>query len=467
MHNKLIRALVVLTVGAIIWFIPVPTGVKVEAWRLLAIFVATIVGFILQPLPIGALAFIALVAAALTKALTLPQVLTAFSDATTWLIVSAFLFARAFIKTGAGQRVSFVLIKHFGDSTLKLAYVLMISDMLIAPATPSNTARAGGMFYPIVRSLASSYKSEPGPTAKRMGSFLVPTVFQGDCIISGLFMTSMAGNPLMAKFVNDIAGINITWGTWLLGACVPVLLALAIVPLFIYWFEKPEITKTPEAKKMAIEELEKMGPMKASEKWLFMIFIVALILWATSQLNGLNATLVALMAVAAMLITGALEWNDITGEKGAWDTMFWMGGLICLAGFLNKLGLIPWFAKLVSASLIGISWQYALAIIVLVYIFSHYLFASLTAHIAAMFAALFAVAVAVGAPPYLAAFTMFAANSITQSLTHYSVGAAPIYFGAGYMSLPRWWTMGLMLAGINIVIQIFGGAIWWKILGFW
>lgn len=467
MSSKLVRSIIVLAVGLIIWMLPVPVGVKIEAWKLLAIFVATIVGFILQPLPIGALAFVALTTAAFSKALTLPQILTAFSDGTTWLIVSAFLFARAFIKTGAGQRVSFLLIKHFGDSTLKLAYVLMISDIFIAPATPSNTARAGGMFYPIVRSLASSYKSEPGASAKRIGSFLVPVVFQGDCIISGLFLTSMAGNPLMAKFVNDVAGINISWGTWLLAACVPVIMALIVIPFFMYKFEKPEITKTPEAKSMAIDELRKMGPMKDTEKYLFAIFLSALLLWATSQLNGLNATLVALMAVSAMLITGVLEWNDIVGEKGAWDTMFWMGGLICLAGFLNKLGLIPWFAKQVSASLVGVPWQYALAVIVFVYIFSHYAFASLTAHIAAMFSAFYAVAVAVGSPPYLAAFCLFTANSITQSLTHYAVGAAPIYFGAGYMSLSRWWTLGLLIALLNIVVQIFGGAVWWKILGFW
>ena len=48
-----------LLVGLLIWFSPVPDGVDPNAWHLLAIFVATIVGIIVQPMPMGAVAFIA------------------------------------------------------------------------------------------------------------------------------------------------------------------------------------------------------------------------------------------------------------------------------------------------------------------------------------------------------------------------------------------------------------------------
>lgn len=467
MLNCLTRSALVVLIGALIWFLPIPEGVKPEAWHLLAIFVATILGFILQPLPIGAIAFISISFTALSGVLKIGQVLSGFSNSTVWLIVAAFLFARGFVKTGIGQRIAFQLIRYFGNSTLKLSYVLLLSDLFIAPATPSNTARAGGMLFPVVRSLAVSFKSEPGATSKRIGSFLIQSVYHGDSIISAMFMTAMAGNPLMVAFAAETAGVKVSWGTWFLAASVPAFVALVVVPFFIYKFENPEIKKTPQAREIADQELEKMGIMKREEKYLLGIFILSLILWATSQFTGLNATLVALIGVSAMLITRVLEWDDVISEKSGWDTMIWMGSLICLAGFLNTLGLVPWFATKVSSALVGFSWHYALVIIILVYIYSHYAFASLTAHIAAMYSAFLAVAVAVGAPPFLAAFSLFFASSISQGLTHYAAGPAPIYFGAGYVSQGRWWTLGFFVSVINIILCIGLGSIWWKILGLW
>lgn len=467
MDSKLIRALVVVLVGAIIWFLPIPDGVKPAAWHLLAIFTATILAFILQPLPIGAIALLSLTFTALSGVLKIGEVLSGFSQTVVWLIVAAFLFSRGFVKTGVGRRIAFQLIKYFGDSSLKLAYVLIISDLFVAPATPSNTARAGGILFPIVRSLASSFDSEPGKTSKRIGSFLIQSTYHGDSITSAMFMTAMAGNPLMVALAAKAAGIDVSWGTWFLAASVPAVISLIVIPYLIYKYESPEIKKTPEARQVAERELAKMGPMRQEEKWLLVIFGGALILWATSQFTNLDATLVAMIAVSAMLVTRVLEWNDVTEEKGGWDTMIWMGSLICLAGFLNTLGLIPWFAKLMSDSVTGMPWHYAFLVIVLVYTYAHYAFASLTAHIAAMFSAFLAVAVAVGTPPYLATLSLFFASSISQGITHYAAGPAPIYFGAGYVSQATWWKLGFLVSAINLVIWIGVGSMWWKVLGLW
>jgi len=456
-----------ITVGValMIWFMPFPEGIKPEAWHLLAIFVATIVGFILQPLPIGAMAFIALASTALTGTLQISEMLSGFANPTAWLIATAFLFSKSFGKTGLGKRISFLLIKWFGGSTLKLLYAMLVSDMIIAPVTPSNTARSGGMFFPIIRSLSASYGSEPGPTSNRIGRFLLQGMFHGDNILSGLFMTAMAGNPLMAAFVAKAARIEISWGLWLLAASLPILSALLIIPYFLYKYDPPEIKKTPEARRTAVEELKKMGPMTRAEKCLLVIFVTALFLWATSQWTGMDATTVAVAAVSAMLLTNVLVWNEITGEKNAWDVLIWMGGLMCLAGFLSKMGLIPWIAQQATLYMGSLNWPVALAVITFMYVFTHYLFASLVAHIAALFAAFYTVTVALGAPPYLAAFVLIFANTSMQGLTHYSVGAAPIYYGAGYVSQADWWRTGLLLTILENVIFISVGLVWLKVLG--
>lgn len=465
--SKLKSFLAILVIGALIWLIPVPAGLKPQAWHLLAIFVATIIGIIMSPLPMGAMALIGIAVAALTNTLTMAQALSAFSNSVIWLIVCAFLFARSFIKTGLGTRVAYMLMRAIGDKTLKLGYVLSISDLILAPATPSNTARGGGVLYPIVRSLCTAFDSEPGPSARRVGAYLMQTEYHANIVTSAMFMTAMAANPLAAELARKTAGIEISWGLWALAGAVPGLVSLFFIPYFLYKIYPPELKDTPEAKTMAAEELAKRGGMSRDEWIVLAVFFSALLLWSTSSITKLDATLVAILGVCVMLITEVLTWKDVLDDKGPWDTLMWMGALVCMADFLNKLGFIPWFAKTVSASLVGIPWTFTLAILLVVYLYAHYGFASMTAHVTAMYPAFLAVAVAAGAPAYLAALGLAYLSNLCGSITHYATGTSPIYFGAGYVSQGEWWKIGFIVSVVTLVIWIGVGGIWWKILGLW
>lgn len=467
MKNNLVRALITVLVGTAIWFAPVPAGLKPQAWHLFAVFVATILGFILQPLPIGALALISITFCGISGVLKPAEALSAFGNTVVWLIIAAFLFAKGFIKTGLGRRIAYVLMKAIGDSTLKLSYALVLSDLIVAPATPSNTARAGGILFPIVRGLCNAFDSEPGPTARRVGAYLMQTVFQANAVTSAMFMTAMAANPLAAVLAAKTLNINISWGLWALAASVPGIVSLIAVPYLLYKIYPPELTKTPEAKVLAAQELAKMGPMSTAEKIVAAIFVGALLLWSTAQYTKLDATMVALLGVSIMLATKVLDWKDILEEKGAWDTMIWMGSLVGLAGYLSTLGFIPWFAKTVSASMAGVPWVQALLVLLVVYMYAHYGFASLTAHVTAMYAAFAAVAVGAGAPAYLTALSLGYLSNLCANLTHYATGPAPIYFGTGYVDQGTWWRLGFIISVVNLIIWVGLGSLWWKLLGLW
>lgn len=467
MGKNLRNGLIAVGVGVIIWFLPAPTGLSAQAWHLFAIFVATILGFILQPMPIGAIAFISLGLAGLLNIIKPADILSGFGNTTMWLIVSAFLFAKGFVKTGLGRRIAYKIMAAIGDSSLKLAYAMALSDLVISPATPSNTARGGGILYPIVRSLSAAFGSEPGPSQRKIGSFLMVSTFQSDCITSAMFLTSVAPNSLVAALAMQTAKVDLSWGTWALAGVVPGLIALAICPYVIYKMYPPEITKTPEAKIIAKEELAKMGPTARGEKVVAGTFILALLLWSTASFTKIDATVAAMVCVGIMLIGQALEWKDVLEEKGAWDTLIWMGGLISLAGALAKVGFISWFAKVIGVSLAGFSWEIALGILLLVYMYSHYAFASLSAHVTAMYAAFLAVSVAAGAPPFLAAMGLGVISALFGSLTHYATGPAPIFFGSGYVPQGTWWKIGFVMSVINLIIFIGFGAMWWKFVGLW
>ena len=242
---------------------------------------------------------------------------------------------------------------------------------------------------------------------------------------------------------------------------------LAAVPYILYKIYPPEIKHTPEAVDMARNELAAMGPMSRQELYVAGVFVGCVLLWSTSKLHGLHATAVALTGLIAMLWTRALDWNDLLEEKGAWDTMIWMGCLICLAGFMAKFGLLSWFAKTVSAPIAGISWHYAILALIIIYMYSHYFFASGTAHVVAMFSAFVAVAVASGAPTFMAVFPFLGMTGIYGTLTYYGTGPGPILFGSRYIEQSEWFRLGFIISTFNLVVWIVVGSIWWKVLGYW
>jgi divalent anion:Na+ symporter, DASS family len=104
----------VLLLAVVIWLIPPPSGVQPRAWHLLAIFVATIVGIITKPLPMGAIALFGIAATALTRTLSINQALSGFGNSTIWLIVVAFFISRGFIKTGLGSRIAYLFMAALG-----------------------------------------------------------------------------------------------------------------------------------------------------------------------------------------------------------------------------------------------------------------------------------------------------------------------------------------------------------------
>ena len=469
MNKPLVKAIIVAVIGLGIWFAPVPHALKPQAWHVFAIFVATIVSFMLRPVPDGAAALLAITIAAATGTLTIGQSLGGFSNSTIWMIVAAFLFSKSFQKTGLGRRVAYYIMAKLGDSTLKLAYAFAFSNLVISPTVPSATARGGGIIFPIMRSLCSAFGSEPDnpKSARRLGAYLMQSGYQTDTVVCGMFMTSMAANPMVAAFAKQTLNIDITWATWILGSSVPGLLTLLAIPYLMYKLSPPTVTKTPEAPEMARQELAEMGAMSYGEKMASVIFIVCLVLWATANYTKVDSTVVAIGGAVAMVLTQVLTWDDVLGEKGAWNVMIWMGTVVNLAGFLSSTGFIPWFAKSVAGSLAGISWGVVIVLLVLIYCYSHYGFASMTAHVTAMYVPFISLASVAGVPPFLAALSLGYMSSLYGGLTHYTGGNAPIYFGPGYVSQTEWWRNGFLISIVILVLFIGVGSIWWKILGLW
>lgn len=466
---ELVRLVGALLVGIVLWFAPSPEGVDIRAWHLLAIFIATIVAIVTSPFPMGAIAMFGIAATSLTGTLTIEESVSGFGERVIWLIVIAFFISRGFLKTGLGTRIAYLFMAAVGNTSLGLAYSLVAADLVLAPAMPSNTARAGGVIFPIVRSIARSYGSEADDgTARKIGAFLVKTSYQGTVITSAMFLTAMAANPIAVRLASDI-GVRITWGSWALAAIVPGLVSLAVVPWVLYKTYPPDIRETPGARQIARDQLLDMGKLKPSEWTMLGTFFLLLFLWIFGAQLGLDSTgtTAAFVGLAVLLLSGTLTWDDVLQEKEAWNTLVWIATLVMMANYLNELGLVRWFAMTMGSAVAGISWVPAFLILSLVYFYSHYFFASNTAHVVAMYAVFLAIAIAVGTPPALAALVFAFFSNLFAGLTHYGTGPAPVFFGSGYVEMDAWWGLGALLSVLNIVVWIAVGGLWWKVIGVW
>ncbi|MGP1931319.1 MAG: DASS family sodium-coupled anion symporter [Arsenophonus sp. ET-YP4-MAG3] len=485
-YFKILPTIFSITLILIIWFIiPAPKGVDINAWRLFAIFIGTIVAIIGKVLPIGAISIIAIALIAITRVTNpnnpteaINDALSGFSNQLIWLIGISIMISVSLNKTGLGSRIGYYFISLFGKKTLGIAYSLTIAEAILAPVTPSNTARGGGIIHPIMRSILNSFKSNlESSSLQKIARYLSLVNFNINPITSAMFITATAPNPLIVNLImeNTTPRFEISWGMWAIASIIPGIISLFIMPLIIYWIYPPEVKITLSTPNFAKQKLYKLGPISFSEKITLTVFAILLLMWSglPAFIFGnafiVNSTTTTFIGLSILLCTGVLSWDDILKTKGAWDTITWFAALVMMASFLNKLGLINWFSQTVKNAIdhLEIGYISGMLLLVLIYVYSHYFFASTTAHIMAMFSTFFTAGLSLGAPPMLFGLILAFSSSLMMSLTHYSTGTAPIIFGSGYITLGEWWKIGFILSIINLFIWLVIGSLWWKILGYW
>lgn len=462
---KVRPALCVIALFLCLWFIPCPEGVDPKGWKVFAVFVSTIFGFLLKPMPLGAIVMTALAVLSATKVLTIGQVVSGFGNASVWLIVMAFFISRGFTKTGLGTRIGYLFIRTLGHTTLGLAYALGFTNYVLAPAMPSSTARSGGTVCPLTLAVARAYGSDPElGTQRKIGSYLIFNSFQTNYPVGAAFMTAMAGNALAASFAGA-QGVTVTWLSWYWAAFLPALASILSVPLLLYYIYPPEIKKSPEARDMAAEKLKEMGPMGKPEKVMLGAFFLLLFMWVVGTYIGLDATTAAFIGIIFLVYAGVLTWQDVLSERGAYDCLVWFSGLILMAGLLNKLGVIKWITGGLSAAISGFPWFLIIFCLACASMYVAYCFASSTALIGAVYSAYLAIGLAAGTPPELTAMVIAFFCNLQACLTYYSGGSAPIFFSTGYVESGDWLKYGFCVSVCHLVVWFSVGSVWWKIIG--
>ncbi|HET7342221.1 MAG TPA: DASS family sodium-coupled anion symporter [Methylomirabilota bacterium] len=460
---------------------PTPDGLTPNAWRFFAVFAGAITALVFESLPTGAVGLIAVAFAASMRYVdadpgkSLAWALGGFSDSTVWLIFGAFVFALGYRKSGLGRRIALLLVRWLGARTLGLGYAVALADLLLAPGTPSNTARSWGTIFPIVSNIPKIYGSEPGPTARRLGAYVMWTAFAATAVTSSMFITSLAPNAAALAIAKRTVQVDVSWLQFFAGFAPIGLLLLLLVPLLVYVVYPPQIKASPEIPQWARTELAAMGPVSRQEWLMIALVLGAMFFWIAGGnpnvalpllgSNFVNATTVVLAVVAAMLLLRVIDYADIVGEKSAWEVFLYFATLLALADGLNRVGFIKWLAELAARPLAGASPTVALVLLVALFFWIHYFFSSLTSHTVAVLPIVLAVGSRMpGMDVTALALLCVYSLGLMGVISPYATGPAPIYFGSGYVARRDFWRLGLVFGILFFAALLLIGVPWLRIL---
>jgi DASS family divalent anion:Na+ symporter len=447
-----IKRIITLVFGLIIWHLPIPWDLTPDAWHLFALFITAIVGVLLEALSIFNASVIALVAVVLLRVLPPEKAFSGFSQSFILLILAAFLVAKGVIKSGLGRRIAFLFIRRFGKSTLNLGYCLVITDTILGPSIPSNTARSGIM-YPITLSLSIDTGSWPTAEGrKKTGTYLMMTYIAGQTISSALWLTGMAGNPVGVGIAAHF-GVNMNFGNWFFVASVPCLIALMAIPWVLYKLFPPENKYTPEAPEMAKKGLEEMGPMTLKEWIMGGTFVGMILLWAFSPVLNINLAIVAFLGLSILILANVYTLQDIReGGGDALETYIWFAILYMMSTELDAMGFMKTLGAQLADYISGYSWVTVYVLLTVLYIAIHYLFVSQTAHLLALYAVFLQVAISAGVPPALMAFMLSFATNLFAAISPQASSSNVLFAGSGFLPSRDIYRQGAVITALNTVI---------------
>jgi len=442
-----------------IWLAPVPAGLTPQAWHLFAVFVAAISSVLIGAFPLLTAAMIAVAVVVLTGTITPAQAFSGFANASVLLVVVAFIVAQAVVKSGLGRRISLFMVSKFGGSSTGLAYSIVFTDALIAPAFPSNTAR-GGVLFPIVLSVAQGAGSVPGDEEKRrLGGYLMFCAMASLAVSSALWMTATSANPIGVQVIRQ-SGVEIGFGSWLVASCVPALTAIALIPWLVGKIFPPRVGATPDAPKAARVELDGMGAMSRNETITAIVFVVMVAGWVAADTLKLNVTSIAFAGLGVLLLSGVLTLDDISDMGDTLATFLWLAVLFALSGQLNELGFMGYAGERLAGQLGGLSWPTTYVTLIVLYVAIHYLFVSQSSQVLALLGVFLDVGIRGGVPVPLMAFGLLFASSYFSAITPQGGSQNIIFAASGYLTQGELYRMGLIITLAFLAVFLLVGTPW-------
>ena len=347
--------------GSAIFFLlialPAPQGLSPSGWHTAAVALLMAIWWITEAIPIAATALLPIVLFPVLGISGIKDTLLPYAHPLIFLFLGGFVIAIAMEKWDLHRRIALNIISFVGIKPHSIILGFIITSAFLSMWV-SNTATAL-MMLPIALSVLHlvDQGAEDGRTTHHFSLCLLLGVAYG-CNIGG--MGTLIGTPpnaLLAGFMEDNYGLEISFANWMVFGVPFVMVALPILyAMLTRWIYPVTLDELPGGSKLFSDKLQELGTVSSSEKKVAVVFLVTALCWMSAPLlseviPGLSDTGIAIAAALSFFMIPEksassgfiLEWNDV--EELPWGVLILFGGGLSLASGISATGLAEWIGQ--------------------------------------------------------------------------------------------------------------------------
>jgi len=336
---------------------PAPEGLSESGWKTAAVGLLMAFWWITEAIPIAATALVPIVFFPVLGISGIEDTLSPYAHPLIFLFLGGFVIAVAMEKWNLHRRIALNIVNFVGTEPNSIILGFIIASAFLSMWV-SNTATAL-MMLPIALSVLNlvDQRVEAGHGIRHFNLCLLLGIAYG-CNIGG--MGTLIGTPpnaLLAGFMQDNYGIEISFAEWLLFGIPLVVISLPILYWTLTrWIYPISFTELPGGRALFSEKLNELGAIDSSEKKVAVVFVITALFWITRPLlsnlfTGLTDTGIAIAAALSFFLipvqsqkrTFILEWDDV--EELPWGVLILFGGGLSLASAISSTGLAEWIGQ--------------------------------------------------------------------------------------------------------------------------
>ncbi len=432
----------------IFYIIPAPEGLTYEGKMMIGVMVFAVFLFVTEALPLGMSGILIMIIPPLLGIFNYTEVFSFFGNEAIFILISAFILAAGFQKSGLHLRFSFSLLRHFGSSRrLFILGILLLGAFL--SFLMSEHAVVALLIPVVVVSISSAFEDEN----LRKGGMIA--LAYGASVGSIGTLLGGARNPYAISFIAENTGVNVTFLQWSLMALPVVLIMMPVVwvILTLMFPMKKEKIKVREAKKgrLSADEMKAGGVLAAT------IILLLTVGWV-------GTAIITIIGATAMFLSGVINWKDV--EKAIpWGVLLLYGGAITLGKGLLETGATTWMADEIIAIIGSEPAILLLAVIAITVLFTEFM--SNTAAVALMLPIGMGLSSAVtGLDPIATSMAIALSGGFAFTLLVGNPGNM-ITYSTGYYRQKDLLRVGIFADIIGIAVIYAVAMTVWKFMGVW
>ncbi len=433
-----------------------PTGLTVEGFRALIVFMTCLVLWVTQLLPLPVTGLFALVLPVLLGIMKAKDVFPFFGSDSVFFIMGVFILATALLQSGLSTRMALYLLRSGSKTPKRLIFQVMLTAALLSFIMSEHAVAA--MMFPvlavIVKRLGLSHKS----------SSYARTLFLAmawGCVIGGIAtMLGGARVPLAVGLLQQATGATISFMQWT-KAMIPlvfVLFTFCFVLLTRYY--KIDIETVADAESAIEEQIRDCGRLLMEEKFLALLIAGAVAGWIfLGPILGMAT--ISILAVVFLFMFRVVEWRDLQ-EKMEWGVILMYGGAIALSNILNQTRAGDWVAQTYILPHLATPWMLVMVLTAVTILLTEAI--SNAAVVAVLLPIGMTIAKQFGLEPSVAVYAVASASGLAFGLPM-STPSVALAYSSGYLKLKDVILPAMMMASVSWTSLMLTAKYWWPILG--